>query len=42
MLLPLPASVVRNFSLENHLMLAALKAGHGDKDAWSRCSAYRT
>lgn len=28
-LLPLPASLVRNISLENHLALATLRAGHG-------------
>ncbi|WP_412023488.1 hypothetical protein [Burkholderia cepacia] len=33
MLLPMSASVVRKLSLENHVMLAALKAGQGNKDA---------
>ncbi|WP_322025438.1 hypothetical protein [Burkholderia sp. BCC1977] len=33
MLLPLPVNVARGISLENHLALATLKAGHGNKDA---------
>lgn len=28
-LLPLPASLVRDISLENHLTLATMRAGHG-------------
>ncbi|WP_175753930.1 hypothetical protein [Burkholderia ambifaria] len=28
-LLPLPAALVRNISLENHLALATMRAGHG-------------
>ncbi len=32
MLLPLPANIVRKISLENHLALAAIEAGHGTPD----------
>jgi hypothetical protein len=31
MLLPLPASVVRSISLENHLALATMRSGHGTR-----------
>ncbi|RQR51436.1 hypothetical protein DIE19_29465 [Burkholderia sp. Bp9126] len=31
-LLPLPAALVRDISLENHLALATIRAGHGTPD----------